>query len=89
MFSTWPSVRPSFLPSVRPSVRALNHFDANWHKWSVGQRDETIHFWSQKVKYQGHTMSKLDLETWWRSGAASSSSPPGEQVYEFKTISFY
>jgi len=34
------------------------HFDANWHKWSAGQWHETVNFWGQKVKGQGHSALK-------------------------------
>jgi len=35
---------------------------ANWLKWSTGQSDETVNSWSQEVKGQGHTTTKLDFQ---------------------------
>ena len=41
----------------------MNDFDANWHKWSVGQVDETINFGGRgQVKAQSHRRLELDLE---------------------------
>ena len=53
------SVRSFFLPS--PELWTWHcenecvEFDANWHRWSTGQDDETINFWDQEVKDQRHT----------------------------------
>jgi len=41
----------------------MNRFDANWHKLSAGARNDTISFWGQEVKGQGHMKPKVDLET--------------------------
>jgi len=44
------------------AVRNLRSFDGNWHKCSTGQGHETVNFWSQEVKVQGHTRPTTDLE---------------------------
>jgi len=41
-------------------------FDVSWHKLSAQQGNETIKFGGQEVKVQGHMMTDIDLEAWWR-----------------------
>jgi len=71
------SVRSSVRPSVRSSVTKLvntifykrmkwNDFDANWSKWSTGQKREKVYFWDQEVKGQGHMRPNIILEAWRR-----------------------
>ena len=48
------------------SVLQLIAHDYNWHKWSLGQSDETVIFGGQGVIGHGYTRPTLDLETWRR-----------------------